>query len=227
MARQNHQPRSLYVQMRHAVEAGYGRRRWLALMSGAIVALVAVSSGYQVLQGSPWPATVLAALLVVAGLIITGAMAGLLFENLQHTDHEDQGIELGVAFLQHHVPDEKRLGLIERRATRGSEAVQLRTTLPALLLTLAAAGLFTLVVPPGQSLLAVGLLIVVLALLREVGRANTDQIILNAIDQWRVESDARPALAAASGSAQPASQHAAAPARPRVVAGRCRGSGRR
>lgn len=227
MTKRGRRPARPYTQMRRAVEAGYRRRLWLVLLVVySVVTGVGVSA--QILsQGSPWLTTALAALLAIGVMIILGAGLILLLENLQHSENEDAAIERGIDFLREHGQEEHVLTAIERRADRGSDAMQIRISLPILLLTLVAtvSNLLSLVPPTWQPSVYMLIILVALTLLREVGRANTDVVILSAIDEYRAEAAASRARASTAPLARtvpqllPASQQHRAPRKRRNIVG--------
>lgn len=218
MAKQGRQPARPYTQMRRAVEAGYRRRLWLGLIVVYSVVSSIIVSAHILAQGSPWLTTALAALLGVSVMIILGAGLILLLENLQHSESEDAAIERGIAFLREHGHKEHVLAAIERRADRGSAAVQLRISLPILLLTLFATvnNLLSLVPPAWQPSIYLLIILGVLTLLRELGRGNTDVVILSAIDEFRAEATVSRAEITAAPSAQPGPRLQPSPQQPRA-----------
>ena len=189
MAKQGRAAERPYTRMRRKVEEVYRRRRWLIVVVGFSLFVAVVSGANIVTQGSPWPQSIVAAALVAGLLIVIGAAGVLLFENMQPSDMEDVAVERGVSFLREQKYDERVIATIERRAERGSAAVQLRVTLPVLSLTLIAtvSGLLSLIPPTWQPIGYGFLAMFVLTLLREVGRGNTDVVILSAIDEYRSE----------------------------------------
>lgn len=206
MAKQQRQPTRPYTRMCRAVESGYRRRLWFGLLIVYSILAGIVGAVNILAQGSQWWTTAIAALLAIGLMIIIGITWLYLLENLQHSDSEDAAVERGIAFLREHGKDERIVSTVERRAERGSSAVQMRISLPILLLTLiaTASGLLSFVPPSWQPIMYMFIVLVVLSLLREVARGNTDVIILSAIDEYRAEKslgqEAQPAVSASQSS---------------------------
>lgn len=218
MAKPGKQPARPYTGMRRAIESGYRRRLWFGLLAVYSIVASIVISAHILAQGAPWLMTALAALLAIGVMIILGAGLILLLENLQHSETEDAAIERGIAFLREHGRQEHIVTTIERRAERGSAAVQLRISLPILLLTLIAtvSNLLSLVPLTWQPSVYLLIILGVLTLLQEVGRGNTDVVILSAIDEFRAQVAASRAGASDASSAQSTSRLLPAPQQPRA-----------
>lgn len=218
MAKRGRQVARPYTQMCRAVESGYRRRLWLGLFAAYSVVTGILGGAQFLAQGSPWLTAGLAALLAIGVMIILGAGLILLLENLQHSENEDAAIERGIAFLRKHGYDAHVLATMERRAERGSAAVQLRISLPILLLTLIAtvSNLLSFVPPTWQPIVYLLIILVVLTLLREVGRGNTDVVILSAIDEFRAEAAPSRTGASTAPATQPESRSLPAPQQTRA-----------